>query len=213
MVQRERLLFKYYFVLIIAIVTTSCNNKIKDDGVVPSSFVVSTAGIPNDTLLVTNPNVTLRNGVYYWQGKAYSGYLKEMYSAEKVKCIFSFLNGKQQGLSLVYFQNGKLKNSRNYKEGRSFGRHYGYWENGNQKFDFIYVNDRREGVQKQWYESGGRYSFLAFKNDREHGMQYAWRENGKPYINYEAKEGRRYGLQKSNLCYTLQNQKIKLSSK
>ena len=40
-------------------------------------------------------------------------------------------------------------------------------------------------------------------------MQQAWRENGKPYINYEAKDGFRYGLQKSNLCYTLIDEKLK----
>jgi hypothetical protein len=44
-------------------------------------------------------------------------------------------------------------------------------------------------------------------------MQNAWRENGKPYINYEARDGRRYGLQKSNLCYTLKDQKLKIASK
>ena len=40
-------------------------------------------------------------------------------------------------------------------------------------------------------------------------MQKGWRENGKVFINYEAKDGVRYGLQKSNLCYTLIDQKIK----
>jgi hypothetical protein len=40
-------------------------------------------------------------------------------------------------------------------------------------------------------------------------MQKAWRENGKPFINYEVKDGVRYGLQKSALCYTLKNEKMK----
>lgn len=77
------------------------------------------------------------------------------------------------------------------------------------KFDFSYFNDKREGLQKQWYESGSPYCFLMYKNDNEDGMQKAWRENGKPYIYYEVKDGRRYGLQKSNLCYTLKDQKLK----
>jgi antitoxin component YwqK of YwqJK toxin-antitoxin module len=208
MVQKVRLVLKFYFLLVIAIVATNCNKKIEDEGGLPSSFVVSSVGIPQDTILVTDPNLALKNGIYYFHKKAYSGYIKEMYATSQVKCVFSFQNGKQQGLSLVYFQNGKLLESRSYKQGKSFGRHYGFWENGNQRFDYNYRDDRREGLQKQWYESGGAYCFLNFKADREEGMQKAWRENGKPYINYEVKEGHRYGLQKSNLCYTLKNQKL-----
>lgn len=41
-------------------------------------------------------------------------------------------------------------------------------------------------------------------------MQQAWRENGKPYINYEVRDGFRYGLRKSALCYSLEDEKIKL---
>jgi len=213
MAQKVHLVLKLYFLLIITVLVTSCNKKIKDEGELPSSLVLSIKEIPKDTILITDPNLTLANGIYYFHKKSYSGYIKEIYNPEQIKCVFSFLNGQQQGLSLAYFQNGKLKESRSYKSGKSFGRHYGYWDNGNPKFDYIYVNDSREGLQKQWYESGGKYSFLTFKNDREDGMQNAWRENGKPYISYEAKEGRRYGLQKSNLCYTLKDQKLKEKSK
>ncbi|WP_366186350.1 hypothetical protein [Flavobacterium ovatum] len=213
MVQKVRLVHKIFFLLIIAIVTTCCSKKIEDEGALPSSLIVSTIGIPKDTILVTDPNLTLGNGIYYLNKRAYSGYIKEMYAPNQVKCVFSFLNGQQHGLSLSYFLDEKLKESRSYKLGRSYGRSFGFWENGNPKFDYIYMDDSREGLQKQWYESGGKYSFLNFKNDREEGMQNAWRENGKPYISYEAKDGRRYGLQKSNLCYTLKDQKLKMKSK
>ena len=80
------------------------------------------------------------------------------------------------------------------------------------KFDFMYINDKREGYNKQWYKTGKPYAFLNFKNDREDGMQQAWRENGKPYINYEAKDGYRYGMQKSALCYTLLDEKLKIAA-
>ena len=199
--------------MVIAVLTTNCNKKEEDEGGLPSSLLVTVTAIPKDTILITNANLKLNNGIYFFNSKPYSGYIKEMHAPDQVKCIFSFLNGQQQGLSLVYFVDGKLKESRSYKDGKSYGRHFGYWDNGNPRFDFTYVDDRREGLQKQWYESGGKYSFLTFKNDRENGMQNAWRENGKPYINYEARNGRRYGLQKSNLCYTLKDQKLKDKSK
>ena len=213
MVQKERLLFKFVIVILLAIFTVSCNKTNKEEVVRTSSLLVDVSKIPSDTVSSENKKIKLDNGIVYFDNKVFSGFVKESYDPTKVKAVFCFLNGKQHGETKSYFLNGKLKDSRTYKEGKSYGRQYGYWENGYQKFDFIYINDKREGLQKQWYESGQKYAFLTFKNDQEDGMQKAWRENGKPYINYEAKEGHRYGLQKSNYCYTLKDQKIKLSAK
>lgn len=213
MVQKEPLLFKLNIVILIAIVFLSCNKTKKEEVVSPSSLIVDISKIPCYVISSENKKLKLVNGIVYLNNKVFSGFVKESYNPNQVKSIFCFLNGRQHGETKTFFLNGKLKESRTYKEGKSYGRQYGYWENGHQKFDFIYINDKREGLQKQWYESGGQYAFLNFKNDQEEGMQKAWRENGKPYINYQAKEGHRYGLQKSNLCYTLRDQKIKFSIK
>lgn len=211
--QKERLLFKTYCFIIFAVVISSCKKTTKLADINTASLVIDVSKIPHDTISSEDKNLKLDNGVVYLNNKVYSGFVKEKYSPTKVKAIFCFLNGLQHGVTISYFNNGKLKDSRAYKAGKAYGHHYGYWENGHQKYDFIYYNDKREGLQKQWYESGVKYAFLTFKNDQEDGMQKAWRENGKPYINYQAKEGHRYGLQKSNLCYTLRDQKIKLSVK
>jgi antitoxin component YwqK of YwqJK toxin-antitoxin module len=189
---------------------TSCSNiSKKQEGVVSSSsFFVDTSLIPTDTILSTAPSLILDNGFYYLNDKPFSGYRKELCENKKLYSLGSYLNGMQHGITRTFFENGKLKDSRAYKLSKSFGKHYGYWENGNPKFEFYYLNDKREGSNKQWYESGKPYAFLNFKDDIEDGMQQAWRINGKPYINYVAKEGFRYGLQKSNLCYTLKDEKF-----
>lgn len=174
---------------------------------------IAVSQIPNTIVFKNNNSLQLINGVYHLGGKPFSGFIKEKFKNDTIKSVGSYINGKQQGKTITFFPNGKIDTERNYKDGKAFGKHIGYWENGHQKFDFIYINDKREGLQKQWYESGLKYAFLTFKNDQEDGMQKAWRENGKPYINYQAKEGHRYGLQKSNLCYTLRDQKIKFSIK
>lgn len=213
MVLKEHLLFKLAGLFLFGMLVLSCNKATKEEVVVTSSLVVDVSYIPNDTISSENKNIKLDNGIVYVNGKVFSGFVKESYSPNQVKAVFCFLNGKQHGLTKSYYLDGKLKDCRSYKDGKSYGRHYGYWENGNQKFDFIYFNDKREGLQKQWYESGSPYAYLTFKDDREDGMQKAWRENGKSYINYEAKEGHRYGLQKSNLCYTLRDEKLKLTTR
>jgi antitoxin component YwqK of YwqJK toxin-antitoxin module len=186
-----------------------CSDTIKEEGITPLSFIVDIAGIPNDTIVATSENLRLDNGYYYLNGKPFSGYIKEYYDNHQVKMMGSYFNGKQHGITLTYYENGNLRDSRSYKENKSFGKHFGYWENGNPKFEFYYLNDKREGPNKQWYQSGQPYAFLHFKDDKEDGMQQAWRENGKIFINYESKDGFRYGLQKSNLCYTLEDEKFK----
>lgn len=209
---KEHLLFKVVLLLTLAIGLSNCSKK-NDKEAQKASLLVDTSLIPNDTIISTNPDLKLDNGLVYFKHAVFSGFVKENYSDTQVKAVFSFLKGQQHGITVSYYLNGKMKDSRSYKNNKSYGRHYGFWENGHQKFDFNYLDDKREGLQKQWYENGGKYCYLMFKNDSENGMQKAWRQTGKPYINYEVKDGHRYGLQKSNLCYTLRDQKLKLASK
>jgi len=170
---------------------------------------VDVSQIPSITVLENNDSLKLKNEVYYFGNKPYSGFIQTNYDNASIKMIASYLKGKQHGITKSFFSNGKLETERNYKDGLSYGRHAGYWDNGNIKFDFIYVDDKREGKQKQWYESGKPYFEVTFADDKEFGMQKAWRENGKLFMNYEMKNGVRYGLQKAGLCYTLKNEKIK----
>ena len=165
--------------------------------------------IPNIIIFKNDSTLKLLNGVYHLGDKPFSGFIKEHYKNDTIKSIQSYLNGKLQGKTKTFFSNGKLDTERDFKKGKAYGKHLGFWENGNKKFEFTYYYDKREGLQKQWYENGKPYVYLTFKDDKEDGMQKGWRENGKVFINYEAKDGVRYGLQKSNLCYTLIDQKIK----
>ena len=66
-----------------------------------------------------------------------------------------------------------------------------------------------DGVQMQYYISGAKFKMITIKNGQQNGMQKAWRQNGKIYSNYEAKNGRIFGLKRSNLCYELENEKVK----
>lgn len=197
---RELSLIKNAF-FIVCVFTFGCSQ--------PKDQKVDLSQIPNDTIFLNNAKLKLLNGVYFQGSKPYSGFIKEEYATGTLKSIGSYFQGKQHGLTKTFFSNAKLETERNYKDGIGYGRHFGFWQNGNKKFDFIYINDKREGIQKQWYESGSQYYELRFTNDQENDMQKAWRENGKPFINYEVKDGVRYGLQKSALCYTLKNQKMK----
>lgn len=207
MVQKAPLLTKFILVFIAALFF-GCSEQVAEE---PKNIFeeVDVSQIPNVTISESDTLLMLDNGVYYYDSKPFSGYVRSNYDSDTLKSIGSYFLGKQHGATKTFFSNGKLETNRNYRNGIGYGRHFGFWENGNRKFDFIYFNDKREGLQKQWYVSGSPYYVLNFTDDRENGMQKAWRENGKLYINYEAKDGVRYGLQKSALCYTLENEKFK----
>jgi antitoxin component YwqK of YwqJK toxin-antitoxin module len=209
MVRKARLHFKQIVFAAIVFCFVSCSNTKKKGEITSLSFFVDTSLITRDTVLSTAANLRLYNGIYYLNNQPYSGHIKELYGNNQVSTVSGYLNGMQHGSSVSYYPDGKPRFIRMYKANKSFGKHIGYWNNGYQKFEFYYLDDKREGPNKQWYESGKPYAFLNFKDDKEDGMQYAWRENGKAYINYEAKDGFRYGLQKSALCYTLVDEKLK----
>ncbi len=208
MAQKEHLLFKQALLFFTVFIFIKCTNTKKEEAISKPSFFVDTSLVPKDTVLSTDLNVKLDNGIFYLNNLPFSGYVKEFYPNKSISLVAGFVNGKQHGTSTCYFPNGKIRFIRMYKENKSFGKHIEYWENGNPKFEFYYLNDKREGPNKQWYISGKPYAFLNFKDDKENGLQQAWRENGRAYINYEAKDGFRYGLQKSALCYTLKDEKF-----
>lgn len=212
MVPKEHLLFKHntYTLLIGLMMLLGCAGSTKEPAAPYPAELVDVSRIPFDTLDIKNEALQLENGMYYLDGSLFSGFIKERHDNSALKSITSVYLGKQHGLSKTFYTNGQQRDERMYKENLSYGRHFGYWENGNMKFDFTYYNDKREGLQKQWYYNGQPYALLSFSNDKENGLQQAWRENGKAYINYDAKDGRRYGLQKSALCYTLVDEKLKI---
>ncbi len=209
MVQKEHLLTSL-FIFFVAVVSCTRNNKtIEDQPLTSTDFYIDTSGIPIDTITSTHNALKLNNGLYYFDEKLYSGFIKKLNLDNGGISVGGILDGMLHGRSVSYYTDGKIHEIRMYRKNKSVGKQTGYWENGKMKFEFNYLDDRREGSSKQWYKSGTPYAFLNFKNDREHGLQQAWRENGKVYINYEAKDGFRYGLQKSNLCFTLEKEKFK----
>ncbi|MFP5041731.1 toxin-antitoxin system YwqK family antitoxin [Parasediminibacterium sp. JCM 36343] len=196
----------------ICFIMCSCNHSSNQnkESVIAKSYLVDTSVIPRDTVFVTDKNVSRVNGLYQYKNNPFSGIIKELYDNGKVKKQLSVYQGMLHGTYRSYYEDGKPWEIRSYKNNLSTGKHYGFWAvSGNRHFEYNYYEEKMEGLQKKWYKSGKPLLFLNYVDDREEGLQQGWRENGKLYLNYVAKDGYRYGLQKSALCYTLRNEKIK----
>jgi len=68
-------------------------------------------------------------------------------------------DGKREGTTTEYYENGNLAKSIEYVNGEMNGVFKTFYENGNIKSEDHYVNDKRHGVSKMWNEDGSlRYS-------------------------------------------------------
>ncbi|MBU2995232.1 hypothetical protein KO500_02255 [Cellulophaga baltica] len=211
--------YHYYFVLafIILFGISSCKQAInKNDKQVINSeallaqkvkTVIDLSGVPNDTITYSNLNFSIKNGLFYFKDKKYSGILKKYHPKVKMVVYISVYNGKRHGPYNSYYENGRLCQTKQYKNNKITGRHYIYWKNGNLKISYWYYNGIKEGVQKRWYRDGSPFCEFNYKNGKRNGKQKAWRTSGKLQINNEIINGNTYGLNRASLCYNVQNEK------
>src|SRR5438552_3511410 len=102
---------------------------------------VDISKVPDRNVAATDPKLILTNGIYYFGGHPFSGFVTDKYDDGTVKFTGSYFLGKQHGVSRTWYPDGTLRDERCYKANVSYGRHVGFWENGKPKFDFFYVAD------------------------------------------------------------------------
>lgn len=180
-----------------------------DKGIIEEQdYFVDTSGIPNDTVAFNDPKVSFVNGLYLYEGYAYSGIVFKVLKGNDLRTYSSVLKGQRHGTYRSFFKNGNPYEVRQYKNNLAFGKHYGFWEKTEVlKFEYRYFNEKKEGPQKNWYENGEPSYAYNYRDDQLEGLQRAWRRNGSLYRNFEVKAGVRYGLQKSAQCYGLTDEK------
>lgn len=158
--------------------------------------------IPDIPINAVDTALHLINGVYYYNGSPYNGYVETYYSNGKIEEKSPYASGKLEGISYEWFTSGTLQSARLYVKGEKDGTHYGWYADGQKRFEYNFANGLTEGMCTDWYPDGNKWREAKFKNGDEVRVK-AWRTNGKLYANYEIKEGVIYGLNNSNLCYSL----------
>jgi len=162
--------------------------------------------IPSTTIHLPDPAFTINNGVAMYRQLPFSGTAILYYDSLRTKSSLQYLNGKQEGIEIAFFQNGQKESLRFYKAGEKDSVHNGWWPNGNRRFEYHFSHGQYDGDFTEWYE-GGELGKRIVYNDGEELSGKGWRQNGKPYMSYVMKDGRRYGLVNAQLCYSLKNEK------
>lgn len=148
-------------------------------------------------------------GLVFYKGKPFTGESLNHYNNGQLAQSIIYLKGKRNGLRTKWFSTGSKSYEASYKDGKLEGTSKSWWKSGVLRSHSNYKLGVLEGEQKKWFKSGSIFKIQNYAAGKENGMQQAFRENGKIYANYEAKNGRIFGLKRSNLCYDLEDEKIK----
>lgn len=141
-----------------------------------------------------------KQGITYVNDSLANAKFYTLYPSGDTAFTRTFINGKEDGQSLYYYEHKQQKEIRNFINGLQTGEAKGWWPNGQPKFIYHFVNDIYEGSVEEWNEKGLPYKKMNYKNGQEEGEQKLWYDNGILRSNYVIKKGRRYGLLGTKNC-------------
>ena len=84
----------------------------------------------------------------------YSGKVFKNHMGGKLHLEGSYKNGKKNGLSTEWYENGNIEVQRTFKNGELDGLNTQWYENGQKKVQGIFKDGKQVGSPKKWNEDG-----------------------------------------------------------
>jgi uncharacterized protein len=106
----------------------------------------------------------------------------------------SYTDGKTNGLLTTYYYNGNLKRTSNYLNDKKNGVEKEYNNKGQLNFTSNYADDELEGLVIYYYANGQKKDELNYKKGKAQGTYKSYYDNGKPDNQGEFVDGKREGL-------------------
>lgn len=144
--------------------------------------------------------ISSHRGITSIDGEAANGILFFRNAAGDTIRKTEYVNGKENGESTAWYDNGRVSETRKYVDGRKEGAHFGWYSNGTPKFIYHFGKDVYEGEYIEWYPNGQLYRKQHFSEGHENGLQQAWFPGGQIKSNYIIKNNKRYGLYGTQNC-------------
>ncbi len=86
-------------------------------------------------------------------------------AGKAIKHTDSTVSDKKSGKKVLYFNNGKKAEERNYEDGKRDGRWLIWYSSGNKWNEQFYKNGKRDSTWTWWDEKGNVQTRMFFKND------------------------------------------------
>ena len=113
---------------------------------------------------------------------------------EKVMIEVNYKEGKVEGMTKLWNENGQLQLEMSIKEGEPNGLAREWYQNGQLEKEVNLKNGIQEGLLRQWYENGQLKAEGNFKKGKQDGLLREWYENGQLEAEQVYKDGIREGL-------------------
>lgn len=113
-----------------------------------------------------------------------NGKKTDYYYGNTKQAEYTMVNGEMNGLLKVYYENGQLKKTGNYKNGSASGKFTEYDENGNKTFEYNQANGKKNGKLISYENNEISYS-THYIDDVQNGERieyYYDEETGRCYL-------------------------------
>ncbi len=119
------------------------------------------------------------DGLYYLNGKEFTGAFTETDEQGLKVAERLIVNGLEDGITTLFFPDGKIKEQRSFKKGLKDGTWITWNSSGVKTAEAGYKNDKKDGFWYVWDDNGvKRYEMFYEKGDKK-GTWMMWDENGK----------------------------------
>lgn len=128
---------------------------------------------------VFSQSLEYSEGYFYKNGMLYTGTYTEYWPNKNVKLVQNIRNGVEDGVSEIYFEQGKLQEQRSYFEGEKHGIWSTYNASGTKVAEANYRHNSKDGIWRIWDEYGKIRYEMYYSNGEKTGTWRMWDENGK----------------------------------
>jgi len=108
----------------------------------------------------------------------YSGWEKEIYDNGTIWRLSQWKDGKRNGVSIWWHENGNKSMEENYKNGKRDGLETEWFENGQKELEANYKGGKQDGLETGWYENGQKEYNGNWKDAQQDGLWVFYNEDG-----------------------------------
>jgi len=117
------------------------------------------------------------------QQTPFTGVVEKKYPNGRVEATLEVKDGKLNGKTFVYSEDGKIKKEENYINGLMEGVERAYYPSGKLEFEVTNKNDLRNGIERHYSEEGKLIIEVPYQNDVVTGLVKQYTKEGK--LEYE----------------------------
>lgn len=139
--------------------------------------------VTHDSLLLESKVYLLKSSRLPFTGTAIS------YNNGQKVIETQYINGKVDGVEILYFNNGNIETESHYTEGKFNGIMKNYYSDGSLKSEEMYENDYKNGKSTCFFTFNRKEKEGNYEDCIELGIWTFWDENGRKIAEIDYRDG------------------------